>query len=43
MRNADRQDITGVLVSIDTLKRDWRMAGAWLLGELTGKQNRAGS
>ena len=24
-------------VSIDTVKRDWRMARAWLLGELTAK------
>jgi DNA-directed RNA polymerase specialized sigma24 family protein len=24
-------------VSVDTAKRDWRMARAWLLSELTGK------
>ncbi len=30
-------------VSVDTVKRDWRMARAWLLGELTGKQGSAGS
>jgi RNA polymerase sigma-70 factor, ECF subfamily len=30
-------------VSIDTAKRDWRMARAWLLGELTGKEGSAGS
>jgi RNA polymerase sigma factor (sigma-70 family) len=25
-------------VSLDTAKRDWRMARAWLINELTGKQ-----
>ena len=30
-------------VSVDTAKRDWRMAGAWLLTELTGEQGSAGS
>jgi DNA-directed RNA polymerase specialized sigma24 family protein len=30
-------------VSVDTMKRDWRMARAWLLGKLTGKQDSAGS
>ena len=30
-------------VSVDTAKRDWRMARAWLLAELTGKQGPAGS
>ena len=30
-------------VSVDTVKRDWRMARAWLLAELTGNQDRAGS
>lgn len=25
-------------ISVDTAKRDWRMARAWLVGELTGKQ-----
>jgi RNA polymerase sigma factor (TIGR02999 family) len=30
-------------VSIDTVKRDWRMARAWLLAELTGKRDRADS
>ena len=34
-------DVLGV--SVDTVKRDWRMARAWLLGELTGKQDSAGS
>lgn len=26
-------------VSVDTVKRDWRMARAWLLGELTRKDS----
>jgi hypothetical protein len=26
-------------VSLDTVKRDFRMARAWLLAELTGRQN----
>jgi DNA-directed RNA polymerase specialized sigma24 family protein len=30
-------------VSVDTVKRDWRMARAWLLAELAGKQGSAGS
>lgn len=30
-------------VSVDTAKRDWRMARAWLLAELTGKQDSGGS
>jgi len=30
-------------VSMDTAKRDWRMARAWLIGELTGKQDSGGS
>ena len=30
-------------VSVDTVKRDWRMARAWLIAELTGKQDSAGS
>ena len=30
-------------VSVDTAKRDWRMARAWLIAELTGKQDAAGS
>jgi RNA polymerase sigma factor (sigma-70 family) len=30
-------------VSVDTVKRDWRMARAWLLGRLTEKQDSAGS
>ncbi len=30
-------------VSVDTMKRDWRMARAWLFAELTGKQDPAGS
>jgi RNA polymerase sigma-70 factor (ECF subfamily) len=34
-------DVLGV--SVDTAKRDWRMARAWLIAELTGKQDSAGS
>jgi RNA polymerase sigma factor (TIGR02999 family) len=30
-------------VSVDTAKRDWRMARAWLIAELTGKQDSDGS
>ena len=30
-------------VSVDTAKRDWRMARAWLIAELTGKQDRSRS
>jgi RNA polymerase sigma-70 factor, ECF subfamily len=30
-------------VSVDTVKRDWRMARAWLMAELTGKQVPSGS
>ena len=30
-------------MSVDTVKRDWRMARAWLLAELTRKQDSAGS
>ena len=30
-------------VSVDTAKRDWRMARAWLLAELTGTQHSGGS
>ena len=30
-------------VSVDTVKRDWRMARAWLLAELAPKQDAAGS
>jgi len=30
-------------VSVDTAKRDWRMARAWLIAELTGNQDSAGS
>jgi RNA polymerase sigma factor (TIGR02999 family) len=33
-------DILGV--SVDTVKRDWRMARAWLIAELTGKRDGAG-
>jgi RNA polymerase sigma factor (TIGR02999 family) len=29
-------------ISIDTAKRDWRMARAWLIAELTGKQTPPG-
>lgn len=39
----DLEEAAGVLgVSVDTVKRDWRMARAWLLSELTGKQDSAG-
>jgi RNA polymerase sigma-70 factor, ECF subfamily len=30
-------------VSVDTAKRDWRMARAWLIAELTGKHDSDGS
>ncbi len=30
-------------VSVDTVKRDWRMARAWLIAELTGKPDSDGS
>jgi RNA polymerase sigma factor (TIGR02999 family) len=30
-------------VSVDTVKRDWRMARAWLISELAGKQESTGS
>jgi RNA polymerase sigma-70 factor, ECF subfamily len=30
-------------VSVDTVKRDWRMAKAWLIVELTGKQESRGA
>jgi RNA polymerase sigma factor (sigma-70 family) len=30
-------------VSLDTAKRDWRMARAWLLAELSSKQESRGS
>ena len=30
-------------VSLDTVKRDWRLARAWLLGELSGKEDAAGT
>jgi len=30
-------------VSADTVKRDWRMARAWLLGELAGRRSPAGA
>ena len=30
-------------VSVDTAKRDWRMARAWLLAELSRKQDSVGS
>jgi len=30
-------------VSVDTAKRDWRMARAWLIAELAGKQDARGS
>jgi RNA polymerase sigma factor (TIGR02999 family) len=29
-------------ISVDSVKRDWRMAKAWLMAELTGKQDSAG-
>jgi hypothetical protein len=28
-------------VSVDTVKRDWRMARAWLLARLTAKEDAA--
>ena len=38
------EEAAGVLgVSVDTVKRDWRMARAWLLAELTRNQDSAGS
>jgi RNA polymerase sigma factor (TIGR02999 family) len=30
-------------ISVDTVKRDWRMARAWLMAELAGKQDSVGS
>jgi RNA polymerase sigma factor (TIGR02999 family) len=30
-------------ISPETAKRDWKMAKAWLFGELTGKKDRSGS
>jgi RNA polymerase sigma-70 factor, ECF subfamily len=33
-------DVLGV--SVDTVKRDWRMARAWLIAELTGNQDPSG-
>ena len=30
-------------VSVDTVKRDFRMARAWLLAELSGRQNSTGA
>ena len=30
-------------ISPETVKRDWKMARAWLLGELTGEKDRTGS
>ncbi len=36
------EETAGVVgVSLDTVKRDWRLARAWLLGELAGKQEPA--
>lgn len=33
------EETAGILgVSVDTVKRDWRLARAWLLAELTGKR-----
>ena len=37
----DTAEVLGV--SVDTVKRDWRMARAWLLAELTAKQGSPGS
>jgi RNA polymerase sigma factor (TIGR02999 family) len=41
LANEEVADVLGV--SVDTTKRDWRMARAWLLAELTGKQDPGGS
>jgi len=30
-------------ISSETAKRDWKMAKAWLFGELTGETDRSGS
>jgi len=30
-------------ISPETAKRDWKLAKAWLFGELTGKKDRTGS
>jgi RNA polymerase sigma factor (TIGR02999 family) len=38
---AETAEVLGV--SVETVKRDWRMARAWLLGELTRKQDAAQS
>jgi RNA polymerase sigma factor (TIGR02999 family) len=38
------EEVAAVLsVSVDTVKRDWRMARAWLLAELAGRRSPAGS
>ena len=37
----DTAEVLGV--SVDTVKRDWRMARAWLFAELAGKQVSAGA
>lgn len=38
------EEISQVLgVSVDTVKRDWRMAKAWLIAELAGRLDSAGS
>jgi RNA polymerase sigma factor (TIGR02999 family) len=37
----DTAEVLGV--SVDTVKRDWRIAKAWLLAELTDKQGSAGT
>jgi RNA polymerase sigma-70 factor, ECF subfamily len=37
------EETAGILgVSVDTVKRDWRLARAWLLAELTAGRERAG-
>jgi RNA polymerase sigma-70 factor (ECF subfamily) len=41
LSNEETADVLGV--SVDTVKRDWRMARAWLITELIGSHDAAGS
>ena len=41
LSNEETADVLGV--SVDTVKRDWRMARAWLITELAGNPDAAGS